>query len=307
VSTINYAAFGEGPEVHGLLSGRVRDRWAEIGGRLATTWQSGDKVLAERLSGCLDKLSASLVQVKRLREHHDSVVQRAEHRPPGAQYAAFRGAPVCAEFEGLLLQGRACLDRLSWLISTRLGQQCSSFRGLGNVLGNFRSHESAMSLLEVVNAVEPSIDAVYAQIDAPHSLRDMVGHREALTERMRTCLGIWWFGEGRAIVLDCEVQISNAAPAIALFEASAQSVQDLSTAVLESSAVLLALDRLGHEAYRSTWTSQTVALSRYFTTDSEPLRPDALHFAKRMTPSGFVVESRNIDRSIRDRAIVVRS
>lgn len=302
-------AFGDGPQDYGLLTSPARDRWFEISANLARRWDSNelDRPLAYRLSGCLDKLSASLRQIQRLKGIHDQLLKIARNRLNDADYAAFRGADACADFEGLLLHGRACLDRLAWLLASQLGQQSSSFRRIRNVLANFPNNPLAKKLINVVDSAYDRIDTIYAKIDSPDSLRDMVGHRQALTERMRACFGIWWFQSGKALVFDCEVQMTDASDPIPIFETSAQSAQTLSFAILDSASVLLDLMPLGLGVYAATWLPSTAVLTRHILLEPEgvPVGPHTLRFARSMTPSGFTPEIRNVDPAIFSKALSI--
>jgi len=307
MSTVDFIAFGDEPQDYGLLASPARARWSAVTADLARRWASReeDRPLANRLSGCLDKLSASLCQIGRLKNAHDHLLATACNRPKEADYAAFRGANACADFEGLLLHGRACLDRLAWLLAGQFGQRCSSFRRIRSVLAAFPKDPLATRLLEVVSLTHNRIDAIYAQIDSPDSLRDMVGHRQALTERMRTCFGVWWFHPGKALLLDCEVQMTKESAPIPIFHTSAESAQSLSFAVLDSASVLLDLAPLGLDAYATMWSPAAAVLTNYILSEPRgtPVGSDGLRFATTMTPSGFTTETRNVDPAIYSRAI----
>lgn len=308
MSTVNFLALAGGADDCGLLGENSRQRWTDIGKELALRWRrdEGQRALCARLSGCLDKLSASLLQIARLRDYHDSLLRTARHRPaPNCDYLALRAAPACGDFEGLLLHGRACLDRLTWFVASRFGQQCNSFRRLANVLANFEKDPHAVALLGIVRKVQHWTDAVYAKIDAPDALRDMVGHREALTERMRTCFGVQWLNDQEVLLIDCEIQMSELSDPIPILRTSADSAQYLAFTVLDCASLFLGSIPLGLDQYRCQWSPVTIPLSRYVVQepDGAPLGPNAVRFARRMTPDGFVVETRNMDPRTRTHAV----
>jgi hypothetical protein len=136
MARVQYVALGGGPEHHDLLPLDGVAHWKSIAEVLAKNWtDAGQQARIGRMSGCLDKLSAALLQANRLHKHHDRVVRMAAANralPAGASFA-IRGIEILADFEGLLLQGRAALDRLAWFLAAELGSQNTSFRKLRKV------------------------------------------------------------------------------------------------------------------------------------------------------------------------------
>ena len=138
---IGYLAVGGDTPQFGLLGDSPTRQWSRLKKSLSALWRTAseeEKARLIRISGCLDKLRTSLLQCHRLRQHHDQLFEdAAQQLPPGS--AAYSGDIACADFEGLLLQGRAALDRLTWFVTSEFGNPpSSSFRKLRNVLANFK-------------------------------------------------------------------------------------------------------------------------------------------------------------------------
>lgn len=296
-------AFGSGPNDYELLPEDARTRWKEIGQQLANRWQRGssDRQLADQLSGCLDKLSASLMQIARLRSHEHTFLQQGCALPqmPGVAIA-LRGADACADFEGLLLHGRATLDRLTWFVSGQFGQQCNSFRRLKSTLRPFYRRPLFPELTRLISVLEPWASQVFAPIDSPDSLRDLVGHREALTERMRVCFAAHRTSRDAILLLDCEVQLSSDTSPVAVFQAAAQAAAFLSCAVLDVASLYLDMQPMGIASYSCRWTPVAVQLSKFITSyeDGGPIQPNMITFARRMHATGFDTETRPVSSEV---------
>src|SRR4029077_987908 len=78
---VNYIAIGGGVPHHALLSDGPVRQWEAIQQALRESWRSGDaaaQASVVRLAGCLEKLSSSLLQAHRLRNHHDTLLCQAK-------------------------------------------------------------------------------------------------------------------------------------------------------------------------------------------------------------------------------------
>jgi hypothetical protein len=80
VTEMNYVAFGGDVDHYGVLPEAAVACWASIKRFQNHQWAAADpnkQHLINRMGGCLDKLSASMLQVSRLREQHDGFVRAA--------------------------------------------------------------------------------------------------------------------------------------------------------------------------------------------------------------------------------------
>lgn len=292
----------------GLLRAEVVEQWKVLQKFLTTNWKNEEKRdHLVRINGCLDKLNSSLLQCHHMRLHHDELLRAAaKMAPANLGSAAFRGDIACTDFEGLLLQGRAALNRLSWFIADYFGQKCQSFRKLRNVVANFeKKSQEARGITTIIDDSRSWFDSTFGKIDSPESLRDLVGHRHALAEGLQTCFGINYLSHRRAIIFDCETRLPGMAKTTPLFRMSNQSVQFLSYIVLNCISILTGQQTRPLSAYSSTWNNRTVVFTNFVLQepDGTALGETSLRVVQRMTPDGFDITTRNFDSSIRDRAI----
>ena len=307
-----YLAVGGDPDHYGLLSPQAVDLWRAIEKYRTTEWKNvarRDHLL--RIGGCLDKLAGALLQVSRLRTHHDQLLEAARLMAGQGSLFALQGLSALTDFEGLLLQGRAALDRLTWFLTTSFyPSKTSSFRRLRNIISPFEEKRNdAREMVAILDVVEPWFDVVFAQLDAPESVRDLVGHKAAITEGIETCFAVTYTAPHSALALDCEVRLPRIAAKTPLLRSARDAAQHLSFTVLNSLAVSIGIPTLPATAFEPTWILRTVVLSEFIMEepDGSPLTENALHVVRRMTPDGFDISSRNYRPAIRDHIIKVDS
>jgi hypothetical protein len=111
---VSIIAVGGTVDHYDLLGTTPVEQWSRIQKYLSAEWKTGDQTRLSAMSGCLEKLSTSLLQVNRIRGFHQELINTAlQNLGKNVAYAALRGDIACADFESLLLQGRAALDRLT--------------------------------------------------------------------------------------------------------------------------------------------------------------------------------------------------
>lgn len=292
----------------GLLRLEIVHQWESLQTFLNSQWKNEEKRdYLIRIDGCLDKLQSGLLQCYRMRQHHDDLIKKAaEMAPANVGSAAFLGDIACTDFESLLLQGRAALDRLSWFIADSFGQKCQSFRKLRNVVANFqKKSKEAGGITAIIDDSNSWFDSTFGKIDSPESLRDLVSHRHALTEGLQTCFGINHIGHRRAIIFDCETRLPGMTKSTPLFQTSNDSIQFLSYIVLNCISILTGKQTYPLSLYSSTWNNRTVVFSDFVMhePDGTQLGDTSLIVVRRMTPDGFDTTNRNFAPSIRKRVI----
>ena len=205
----DFAAIGGDVSHYGLLSPRAVEKWKELEGLIHSRWTSPDdlKSSAVSIAGCLEKLGASLLQAHRMKGHHDGLLTIAREMRKKPALAAFKGAEACADFESMLLQGRATLDRLTWFVSQEFRNKTTSFPRLRTVLGQFKHQPTATRLVRLLEEADEWFDGTYGQLSSSSSLRDLVAHFHSLTEGTRSCFGVTYLDERRCLLLDCEVAL----------------------------------------------------------------------------------------------------
>ncbi len=307
-----YIAVGGGVPHHALLPDQAVRQWRDLQDALRLSWQSSGEDTRKQvvsLDGCLEKLSASLLQAHRLRNHHDTLLCQAKAlKSTPASLAAMRGAETCADFEALLLQGRATLDRLAWHVTSHFKNQSQSFRSMSNVLNNFASKsDEDRRLHEIVREANDWFDGTFGQLEESRSLRDLVAHYHSVTEGVRTCFGINRLNVNTILLLDCEVKLPGIRKSIPVLHTSHESVKWLSYLILNCAAIFMKVETLGVESYEPLWHNRTVVLSDFVSSDppGSPLGPHTLYSIRAMTLDGFVHAVDNVDPSIYELAVEV--
>jgi hypothetical protein len=151
--------------------------------------------------------------------------------------------------------------------------------------------------------VDPWLNALLAKLDAPESLRDLVGHKHAIAEGIETCFAVTYVRPGAALAFDCEVRLPRITTPTPLLRSARDAGQYLSFAVLNSLAVVTAIPTLPAAAFESTWVLRTVVLSDFLMDEPEgapKTENTALWIVRRMTPDGFEVSRRNYRSAIRE-------
>jgi hypothetical protein len=149
------------------------------------------------------------------------------------------------------------------------------------------------------------LDAVYAKLDAPQSLRDLVGHKHAVSEGIRNCFTGIVIPGSRVLLLDCEIALPQLPRPIAVFSSARDSAQHLASIVLGTLAHFAEINPVGLGECLPTWQSSSVGLSPFLYDEpvGSPLGERPLTYVERMLPDGFRITTRNVNPSIYDHAI----
>ena len=303
---IGYLAFGADRRDHDLLPQKAINQWDLIRGEFNTRWKGSKDPLARRrivdLSGCLEKLEATMLQAHRLRLYHDRLISLAHNHLGNQSHAvALQGSDACADFEGFLLHGRASLDRLTWFIGDCFKNRVKSFRRIKGVLSNFEHKDSkAKELLFLVSSADDWFDGTFGKLQSSQSLRDIVAHHHSLVEGTRTCFGVQLITQNSALLIDCEIELPGLSDRFPILKTTHQSIRYVAFLILNSVAVFLDIERLSLEEYQTTWTNHSVAVSDYVMAEpaGSPLGKNTLSTVRRMTPDGFEYGIDNVDPSI---------
>lgn len=133
--------------------------------------------------GCLERLSACLLQTQRLADHASQIRKRAPDVP--GSMVGVRAPEALFDFEALLFHSRSALDRLTCFICRCFyGDQCDIFSRIRNVLGNFRKRDTRVGLLETVLAEAfPILENTLIDVpDGKRCLRSELIHRSTAGE-----------------------------------------------------------------------------------------------------------------------------
>ena len=307
---INATAFASGPSDYGLLPESIRIFWSDIG-RFSGDWNQAtptEKEQHRRISGSLEKLSATLLQCSRLKDHYNELVNLASRNaidtlPEGVfqgPTAGFSNSAGCADFEGMLLQSRAALDRLTYFLTSRYESPPSQRYGkLSTILADQPDSEETAKLLRIHSETASWIDGLLATMESSgQSFRDKIAHYEAASERMSSCFAFILLPEKRALIFDCELY------GYGVFQTAKEVAVNLSFLVLNSLAVIRGIQSTDYREFEIQWENKSILFSDWVTGEGgEQFGPNHLMVATQMIPDGIIVSHRNVDPTIFEKAV----
>jgi hypothetical protein len=289
---VEYVAMGGEVDHYGSLPLGAVAQFDAINRHLAKRWDGADpasKASLAAASGCLAKLSGALLQVHRMRLHHDQLIElgqanRAVFEQQANATIAFQGKEACADFEGLLLQGRAALDRLTFFLNHQFfpNNKNKSDR-FSRLLGSIRKAQHPHPQMAAVDRLITEADwlvSFFTDVSS-RSLRSFVAHRVAVLEWMDTCFTIIRVPNGRLLLFDGVV---NRVP---VFATSQRISAQLAFVVLNCVGLFTTGLELPLASYATPWPNRTVVLADFIADVETPLLQGV---AKRMTPGGFEFE-----------------
>jgi len=133
-------------EDYGTLSDRPFELLERLRGMLGAEYSKVDESRQRLLldaAGCLDRLKAFCLQVRRVADHAQALTRsRLPDQPDGStpepgHMILLAADEACFDFESLLFHARAALDRVTLFISRRHGQSSDRFSKLQRTLRNF--------------------------------------------------------------------------------------------------------------------------------------------------------------------------
>lgn len=247
-------------------------------------------------AGCLDRLEGFLFQLSRISGHARSLRSWPQSpapvpAPEPGMMLVLSADEACYDFEGLLFQARAALDRLTWYVAARYGQRCNRFSRLAGVLANFiKSDPRAETTSRILAQVE--FDGVLVDAEGSKALRSIVAHYSSVAEGRQIAFTIHLIDKDRRLIFDCE---ALGRPLLATAERLGVEVPFI---VLNVVAVYSGLAAVALERFTSTWSNPSVSFTDY--------RDDAsaLKFTvANMLPDGFSVSTYPLRREVLDSAI----
>lgn len=132
---INCLAIGyTAPYLTSILSATALEQYESISQYLSRKWDEDPALRTQlrEMKACLDKLETSILQIERLSNHQNQLLTLAieARAKQNVHDAAFLASEVSSDFESLLLQRRAALDRLTNFISRQYGNYTDRFSRL---------------------------------------------------------------------------------------------------------------------------------------------------------------------------------
>lgn len=157
--------------------------------------------------GCIERLTAFLLQSKRLAQHAQEIYKQSSPRP--GEMLAFIRNEVLFDFESLIFHARALLDRLTFYLAKQFyNQDCSRLNKLRNVLDNFKQKDPRVQqALSIVDESLPHFSGLLIDTeDNVKSLRSGLIHKSTTWETTTCVFTFHSLPDGRAIRFDYEIQ-----------------------------------------------------------------------------------------------------
>lgn len=163
------------PEHFSLVSAKGFEILSELYAKVGLeTKDAEEQRLKIGAFGCLERLSACLLQIQRLADHAANICSEAPLEP--GKMICIRATKALFDFETLLFHSRSALDRLTFFVCRQVyGEQCDRFSKLQKVISNFGQRDSRVGRLQHILA-ETSATLVGTLVDTQNSRRCLRSH-----------------------------------------------------------------------------------------------------------------------------------
>lgn len=299
----HWMALADSTRGYGLLPEQISNRWRELDAYLSSQWKLNENPLRlSAMSGCLDKLRSTLYVAQRLHQFEQVHLLRASVTGGEGtlRTMAMHGHEACADFECLLLQSRAALDRLTGFVSKEYRQSCSSFKKLTRIVTSNRSQKSFSSaLLGILGESRGYLLPIISKIESDSSLRDLVAHYKSATEMVDGCFHVYFLPNGSRLIFDAQVGD------FPILNTTVSIIQNVSFVVLSALSLCCEIGSLSRSAFLPTWTTQSVFAMPYLRVEAEggKLTEHHLSFVRKMNHHSFELVTRNVDPGLFERAL----
>ena len=250
-------------------------------------------------AGCLDRLKAFLLQVRRVADHAAILTQSPlpgqppDAEPEGGQMVLLTADEACFDFESLLFHARAALDRITWFVAARHGQRSDRFSKLRRILESFsRRDDRARQMITVLDEAN-QFGGLLTDEGGTKALRSVVAHRTSVPEGREIAFTIHFLPDGRRLIFDCE------ALGQPLFATAQLLSVDVPFVILNGVGTYMGQPMLPRSEFRVTWANPTTVLSQHIDVSG---RGPRLTVAS-VYPSGFTLKTRHVLPSVFDHAV----
>ncbi|MCH7795178.1 MAG: hypothetical protein IH900_08580 [Proteobacteria bacterium] len=313
--SIHYLALGWS-KGWGMLADHPKKRLKDLYSKVSADFDSASASEADKLakiSGCLDRLNAFLLQVYRISQHAerlrrpDTMIamlppQTEIQGDPNALQAlasmprtagTMEGANMedcCADFESLIFHGSAALDRLSkYLINA------AHFRKLKTRLDSGKSKYDHRGQRRQLLRESPSLSEVFLVRTGGAIYRDRLTHEQSLMEGINHSFTIHNLEPRKAIVFDCE------AFGLPVLTTAWKLSKDLPFFILNLLSLEFAgWDKIDRSDFSPEWSNPAIDFREYLAEDDEGSLRFSLY---RSQPKGFKIQEVSLRPEVLERAI----
>ncbi|NJD77058.1 MAG: hypothetical protein FIB08_08185 [Candidatus Methanoperedens sp.] len=212
----NFVAIADRRFDYGMLSEAPVFKIDEIG-KIVANASTETNISAESrtafilIDSCLYKLQGVLYHLRNIKNIKENLLTGLKEQLKNKDV---RGLTICYlekelvfEFEALILQARACLDALTFLITKRLpGHQVNFFSKLKNALENSKKSESNEKIIGLLKDSKWLFESEVLMGKSP--TRSYVAHYGSLLTMQECCMTISGIEEGKVLIFDLEFRKS---------------------------------------------------------------------------------------------------
>jgi hypothetical protein len=207
----------------------------------------------------------------------------------------FRGSEISSDFESLLLQSRAALDRLTHFISRRYGKEnyTDRFSKLQNIVQNSKKDEKTGSILNILDNAN-WFEGKLIEDRLQDNLRTFVAHTQSISERLEIYFQVHRLSQDKVLLYD---MVSKGFP---FFKTAYEMGKNLAYVILSMLALFTTRQIFDLTYYNPNWKNRSVVLSSFVNKSSERI---SIPVVSKMTLSGFRYTEMEVDKEILINAI----
>jgi hypothetical protein len=305
MNEVNYLAVGEDNPKYfeKILHPEVISHYQKIRKYLNEEWDSGDRDKILSITGCLEKLSATIFQVYRLYDHQRIILKNAKNfvNLDARNLAMSLGhEEACYDFESLLFQCRSTLDILTWVITKSYKNKSNSFKKLRAILNDHFPANIKNQYLSILDQSKWLENFMITQKNLMKSIRDSITHYSSYNQRTEYVFNIVSVNRNEIILTDTE------SLNIPLFETTWELSKYLPFVVLNCISSYTINEALSISDCIPKWRNRATRISKYLESqEGSLLNPNNIRVAKSLDPDGFTFRTDNYTSELLDRKITL--
>jgi len=220
------------------------------------------------MNGCLVKLETSILEIHRLSHHQNQLLILAVNNfvNPDVRDQVFQDSEISSDFESLLLQSRAALDRLTNFITRRYGKgsHTDRFSKLRNSVQNSKRDDKTDPILNILDNAR-WFEGRLIEDTLQVNLRTFVAHKQSISEKLETYYQMHRLSEDKVLLYD---MISKGFP---FFKTAYEMGENLSYVILNMLALFTTGQTFDPASYSPNWKNRSVVLSDFQDISSDRL------------------------------------
>lgn len=241
---------------------------------------------------CVPKLETLAYHLARLKAYKAALfekIRRAAGDVASWGTAAFLERETVFEFEALLLQARATLDSVTWLLSRACGQRASTFKSLRRVLVARARKDNRIQRCVTLLDQCPWMSTSKVLV-GDSSTRGYVAHYGSLLATQQMCFTVTRIGPDTALLFDMEMRGK-----VPLMATASNIHQEVPFFVMGALSVLLDLPFPRKKAFASDLGREFVVLSETVVPAGEGMKVGVV---KEMGLDGFTVSDVTVSADV---------